>query len=57
MVRGDFIELLRWLRVHVHRLGQTYRGHALVAAILGREPGPGTLVEHLRHKNRLLKEL
>ncbi len=57
MVRGEFIELLRWLRTHVHRLGQTYRGHALVAAALGREPGPHALVDHLERKNRMMKEL
>jgi carboxypeptidase Taq len=57
MRRGAFLELLGWLRSHVHRLGQTHRGHALITAAIGREPRAQALIEHLKGKIRLLNEL
>ena len=44
---GEFHMLLRWLRQHVHRLGQTYRPAELIRAVTGEPPTPRPLFEHL----------
>jgi diacylglycerol kinase family enzyme len=50
MPRHPRLELLRWLRTHVHRLGQTHRAPQLIEAATGQAPSPAALLEHLREK-------
>lgn len=48
--RGNFQELLEWLRVKVHRQGQRYRSAALIERITGRKPDHRPLIEALQRK-------
>ena len=48
--RGDFGELLAWLRDHVHRHGQRYRSVPLIERATGAKPEYRPLIEALKHK-------
>ncbi len=48
--RGDFGELLAWLRDHVHRHGRRYRPVRLIELATGAKPDHRPLIEELRHK-------
>jgi carboxypeptidase Taq len=52
---GEFGALLGWLRTHVHRYGQTYRGPALITAATAQTPTAAPLLEHLQHKVAFLE--
>ena len=54
---GEFQPLLGWLRDRVHRLGQTHRAPALIAAATGRPPTCQPLLEHLQRKLSAIEEL
>jgi carboxypeptidase Taq len=49
-VRGDFAELLSWLRDSIHRHGQRHRPGPLVERATGASPNPAALVAALKHK-------
>ena len=48
--RGDFGELLSWLRDNVHRHGQRYRPASLVEHVTGAKPDHRPLIATLRNK-------
>src|SRR5208337_3299643 len=48
--RGDFGELLAWLRDHVHRHGQRYRSVPLIERATGAKPDYRPLIGALKHK-------
>jgi carboxypeptidase Taq len=48
--RGDFRELLNWLRAKVHSQGQRYRAADLIERITGKKPDSRPLIESLRRK-------
>jgi carboxypeptidase Taq len=48
--RGDFGELLAWLRDHVHRHGQRYRSVPLIERATGAKPDHRLLIAALKHK-------
>ena len=48
--RGDFDELLAWLRDHVHRHGQRYRSVPLIEHATGAKPDYRPLIGALKHK-------
>ena len=48
--RGDFGELLAWLRDHVHRHGQRYRSVPLIERATGAKPDHRPLIAALKHK-------
>jgi carboxypeptidase Taq len=48
--RGEFGDLLAWLRQHVHRHGQRYPAAELVRRATGALPSHAPLVEHLRSR-------
>ena len=48
--RGDFAELLSWLRDNIHRYGKRYRSATLIERVTGARPDPRPLIESLRHK-------
>ena len=48
--RGDFGELLAWLRNNVHRHGQRYRPAALIERVTGSRPDHRPLVAAMKHK-------
>jgi carboxypeptidase Taq len=48
--RGDFAELLSWLRDKIHRYGQRYRPIPLIERATGARPSARPLIESLRHK-------
>src|SRR5271157_59002 len=48
--RGDFGELLAWLRDHVHRHGQRYRSVPLIERATGAKPDYRPLIASLKHK-------
>lgn len=48
--RGNFRELLHWLREHVHAHGHRQSAAALVEQATGSPPGPESLVAYLRTK-------
>ena len=48
--RGDFGELLAWLRDNVHRHGQRYRPAALIERVTGSRPDHRPLIAALKHK-------
>ena len=50
IARGDFAPLLAWLREHVHRHGSRRQARDIVTRAIGREPGPATMLEHLRKR-------
>ena len=52
---GEFRLLLGWLRDRVHRLGQTHRPRALIAAATGRLPTCQALLDHLERKMAFLE--
>ena len=52
---GEFRLLLKWLRQHVHRLGQTYRPAELIRVATGEPPTPRPLFEHLERKVAFLE--
>jgi len=52
---GEFAVLLDWLRIHVHRVGQTHRAPALIEAATGQPPTSRPLLEHLERKIELLE--
>jgi carboxypeptidase Taq len=56
MAKGEFGELLSWLRRGIHRLGQTHRGLELVATAIGHPPEARALVDHLIRKSRVVEE-
>ena len=49
-VRGDFAELLSWLRDSIHRHGQRHRPGPLIERATGVSPNPHALVAALKHK-------
>jgi carboxypeptidase Taq len=57
LASGEFSALLAWLRVHVHRLGMTYRAPALIRAATGQPPTPQPLLEHLERKVTFLESV
>jgi carboxypeptidase Taq len=52
--RGDFRELLDWLRRHVHGQGQRYTGPDLMKRLTGAALDPGPLLASLRDRQREL---
>lgn len=48
--RGEFDDLLAWLRAKIHRQGQRYRSADLIAFATGSPPSHRALVDHLRSK-------
>ncbi len=48
--RGDFGELLAWLRDHVHRHGQRYRPVSLIERATGAKPHHQSLITALKQK-------
>jgi len=50
LATGDCQPLLVWLRERVHRLGQTHRAGALIAAVTGEAPSAVPLLAHLQRK-------
>ena len=48
--RGDFDELLAWLRDHVHRHGQRYRSVPLIERATGAKPDYRPLIGARKHK-------
>jgi carboxypeptidase Taq len=57
LAAGEFTALRGWLRAHVHRLGQTYRPHALIAKSTGEPPTPRPLLRHLERKVAFLESV
>ncbi len=49
--RGEFGDLLAWLRENVHRAGGTFRPRDLIREITGADPDPTKLIEHLRARH------
>ncbi|HKQ62372.1 MAG TPA: carboxypeptidase M32 [Candidatus Polarisedimenticolaceae bacterium] len=52
MARGDFVELLGWLRRNVHAHGRRYRTAELIRRLTGRPLGHDALLRHLQSKLR-----
>jgi carboxypeptidase Taq len=52
--RGDFAELLEWLRQRVHRHGQRYRAPGLIEQATGTPPSPAPFLRALAEKYRPL---
>ncbi|CAN5728570.1 thermostable carboxypeptidase 1 [soil metagenome] len=50
MARGDFAELLAWLRRNIHRHGRRYEAHELCRRITGKPLSPEPLMRHLEGK-------
>ena len=48
--RGEFAELLSWLRDSIHRHGQRHRPGPLIERATGASPDPHALVAALKHK-------
>ena len=48
--RGDFGELLTWLREKIHRHGQRYRPGQLIERATGRRPDAAPLIASLKQK-------
>lgn len=48
--RGEFGQLLRWLRVNIHGHGMRYHSSALVRAATGREVSTAPFISYLRRK-------
>ena len=47
LARGEFAELLAWLRDKIHRHGRLYRSARLIERATGRQPEPGPLLAAL----------
>jgi len=54
MARGDFTDLLAWLRRNIHRHGRRYEAAELCRKITGKELSPEPLMRHLEGKLRPL---
>ncbi len=52
---GEFTVLLKWLRTHVHRPGQTYRAAELIAVATGAAPTAQPLLRHLERRLNFLE--
>jgi carboxypeptidase Taq len=48
--RGQFGQLLEWLRKNIHRHGQRYRADELVKQVTGEPLNPSYLIRHLKEK-------
>lgn len=48
--RGQFGQLLGWLRKHIHCHGQRYRAEELVKRVTGESLNPSYLIKHLKEK-------
>jgi carboxypeptidase Taq len=48
--RGEFKQLLDWLRQNIHRHGQRFTARQLVKRVTGRELSAQPLLNHLRRK-------
>jgi len=57
LAAGEFGALLGWLRMHVHRLGQTYRAPELMRRATGQPTSPQPLLEHLQRKLTFLESM
>ena len=55
--RGEFAELLSWLRDNIHRHGQRYRPGTLIERATGQPPGPAPLIASLKQKYHELQGL
>ena len=56
LAAGDLTALLRWLRTHVHRAGQTHRAPQLIETATGRAPSSSPLLQHLQRKVAWLED-
>ena len=52
--RGDFSELLTWLRDHVHRHGRMKNTAEIIEAATGRPPSPEPFLRYLEEKYAVL---
>ena len=52
--RGDFRDLLAWLRENIHRHGQRYRPRQLIEQATGQAPDPAPLIGSLKRKHHEL---
>jgi carboxypeptidase Taq len=55
--RGEFAELLGWLRAKVHRQGRRYHSARLIEQATGAPPDPRPLIDALRSKYGTLYQL
>jgi len=51
--KGDFKDLLSWLRVNIHKQGRRYPVEELIQKVTGQKPMPGYLQKHLAAKLKL----